>query len=84
MSYSRTAKKYITIIMNDASSLDVSLDLKIETHNEDTDKSTVGLNCSNMIVLVGLLQQSISKFFEGEVISEQETSDEDEDDDDEE
>jgi hypothetical protein len=66
--YSRSFKSQLVIGMEDGSSLVTHLDLEIESSDEETDHAPVRLNCSNIMVLTGLLEQTIARFYEGEVM----------------
>lgn len=66
--YSRSFKTHLVIGMEDDSSLVAHLDLELDTSDEETDFAPVRLNCSNIMVLTGLLQQTIAQFYEGEVM----------------
>jgi hypothetical protein len=68
--YSRSVKTQIAIGMEDESSLVATLSLELDTAHEETDLAPVRLNCSNIMVLTGLLQQTIAQFYEGEVMAD--------------
>jgi hypothetical protein len=66
--YSRRLKTQLVIVMEDGSSLAAELNLELDTAHEETDHAPVRLNCSNIMVLTGLLEQMIAQFYEGEVM----------------
>jgi hypothetical protein len=73
--YTRAFTSNIGIGMADDSNIIACLNLELQTAHEDTDLAPVRLNCSNIMILVGLLEQTIVQFYEGELLT-----DEDEDD----
>jgi hypothetical protein len=66
--YSRSLKTQLVIGMEDGSSLVAELNLELDTAHKETDHAPVRLNCSNIMVLTGLLEQTIARFYEGEVM----------------
>lgn len=68
--YTRAFKSNIAIGMKDDSNIIAHLNLELQTAHEDTDLATVRLNCSNIMILVGLLEQTIANFYEGQLLTD--------------
>jgi hypothetical protein len=79
--YTRSFKRNIAIGMADDSNIIACLNLELQTAHEDTDLAPVRLNCSNIMILVGLLEQTIAKFYEGELLTDDDSIDEDDEED---
>lgn len=77
--YTRAFNRNIAIGMKDDSNIIARLDLELQTAHADTDLSTVRLNCSNIMILVGLLEQTIANFYEGQILPDGIPIDKDED-----